>query len=47
MKYDVEMGSAAMIYIPIFMKIGSGIQKLIGVDTQTHRSRKPTLIFSK
>jgi hypothetical protein len=33
MKYASEMGSGAMIYIPSFMKIGSGIQKLI--DTQT------------
>jgi hypothetical protein len=31
MKYAVEMGSgAAMIYIPSFIKIGSGIQKLMG-----------------
>jgi hypothetical protein len=30
MKYAVEMGSGAMIYIPIFLKIGSGIQNLIG-----------------
>jgi hypothetical protein len=29
MKYAVEMGSFAMIHIPSFMKIGSGIQKLI------------------
>jgi hypothetical protein len=29
MKYAVEMGSGAAIYIPIFIKIGSGIQKLI------------------
>jgi hypothetical protein len=30
--YDVavEMGSDAMIYIPSFIKIGFGIQKLIG-----------------
>jgi hypothetical protein len=28
MKYAVEMGSGAMIYIPNFIKIGSGIQKL-------------------
>jgi hypothetical protein len=28
MKYAVEMGSVAMIYIPNFIKIGSGIQKL-------------------
>jgi hypothetical protein len=33
------MGSGAGIYVPSFIKIGSGIQKLIGVggytDTQT------------
>jgi hypothetical protein len=35
----VEMGSGAMIYIPSFIKIVSGIQKLIGgyIDTQTDR----------
>jgi hypothetical protein len=27
---DVEMGQGAMIYIPSFTKIGSGIQKLMG-----------------
>jgi hypothetical protein len=27
-KYAVEMGSSAMIHIPSFIKIGSGIQKL-------------------
>jgi hypothetical protein len=41
MKYAVEMGSGAMIYIPSFIKIGSGIQTLIGrgggyTDTRTH-----------
>jgi hypothetical protein len=30
MKYAVEMGSDAMIYKPSFIKIGSGIQTLIG-----------------
>jgi hypothetical protein len=30
MKGAVEMGSGAMIYIPSFIKIGSGIQKLVG-----------------
>jgi hypothetical protein len=30
-KYAVEMGSGAVMYIPGFVKIGSGIQKLIGV----------------
>jgi hypothetical protein len=29
MKYAVEMGSGAKIYIPLFIKTGSGIQKLI------------------
>jgi hypothetical protein len=48
MKYAVEMGSGAIIYIPSFIKIGSGIQKLMGggslTGTQTAwRSHKPTL----
>jgi hypothetical protein len=30
MKYAVEMGSGAMVYIPSFIKIGSGIETLIG-----------------
>jgi hypothetical protein len=34
-KYIVEMGSGAMTYILSFIKIGSGIQKLIWGDTQT------------
>jgi hypothetical protein len=38
MNYAVKMGPSAMIYIPSFTKIGSGIQKLLwGVlftDTQ-------------
>jgi hypothetical protein len=29
-KYAVEMGSGAMIYIQSFIKTGSGIRKLIG-----------------
>jgi hypothetical protein len=40
MKYAVEMGSGAVIYIPYFIKIGSGIQKLMGrwgVHILTHR----------
>jgi hypothetical protein len=35
MKYAVVMGSGVIIHIPSFIKIGSGIQKLIGGDTQT------------
>jgi hypothetical protein len=27
MKYTVEMGSGAVIYVPSFIKIGSGVQK--------------------
>jgi hypothetical protein len=30
MEYSVETGSDVMIYIPSFIKIGSGIQKLMG-----------------
>jgi hypothetical protein len=48
MKYSVDMGSSAMIYIPSLIKIGSGIQKLIGgfPDTQ-HGDRISLLSFSK
>jgi hypothetical protein len=36
MKYTVEMGSGAMIYIANFIKIDSGIPKLMrGGDTDT------------
>jgi hypothetical protein len=35
MKYAIETGPGAMIYIPSFMKIGSGIQKLIGGYTDS------------
>jgi hypothetical protein len=37
MKYAVEMGLLAMMYTPGFIKIGSGIQKLMAgvIDTQT------------
>jgi hypothetical protein len=37
MKRAIEMGSAAMIYIPSFIKIDSGIQKLTAGDKQTQR----------
>jgi hypothetical protein len=45
-KYAVERGSDAVIYVPSFVKIGSGIQKLIG-GIHGHigwRWRKPTLV---
>jgi hypothetical protein len=38
-KYAVEMGSGPMIYTPSFINIGSVIQNLIGVDTETHRQK--------
>jgi hypothetical protein len=34
MNYTVEMGSSALIYIPYFIKVGSGIQKLKVRGTQ-------------
>jgi hypothetical protein len=45
MKYAVEMGLGAVIYVPSFIKIGSGIQKLlIGIyrqtGTHTHRQQR-------
>jgi hypothetical protein len=37
MKYAIEMGSSAMIYIPSFIKFGSAIQKsMVGYTTQRH-----------
>jgi hypothetical protein len=35
MKYAVEISSDARIYIASFVMIDSGIQKLMGEDTQT------------
>jgi hypothetical protein len=37
MKYAVEMSSGVMIYIPSFIKIGSGVQKLMGGGWSIHR----------
>jgi hypothetical protein len=41
MKCTVELDSGAMIYMPSYVKIGSGIEKLIGCggDVETHRQR--------
>jgi hypothetical protein len=36
MNCAVEMGSGAMIYIPGFIKTGSGIQKLLGGGIHRH-----------
>jgi hypothetical protein len=37
MKYAVEMGIGAMIYVLSFIKICSANQTMIGGDTQAHR----------
>jgi hypothetical protein len=39
MEYAVEMDWGAMIYIPSFIKTGSGIQKLVGWINR-HRDNK-------
>jgi hypothetical protein len=47
MNLAVEMGSGAMKYIPSYVKIGSGIQKLIeGTDIQTASWYHKTSFFS-
>jgi hypothetical protein len=46
----VEIGSGAVIYVPSLTKIGSGVQKLIGGYTDTHRQQRDLispLYFSK
>jgi hypothetical protein len=40
MKYAVVTGSGAMIYIPNFIKTGSGIQKVIRGIHRQHGERK-------
>jgi hypothetical protein len=37
MKYAIEVGSVAVIYMQSFIKIGSGIQKFTWGDIQAHR----------
>jgi hypothetical protein len=37
MKYDIEMASVGVIYIPSFAKIGLGVRKLLaGIHVHTH-----------
>jgi hypothetical protein len=48
MNFVLEMGSGAMIYISGFIKIGSGIRKLFGGDTDTQQGDLIILLlFSK
>jgi hypothetical protein len=45
MKYTVEMGSGGMIYLPSFIKIGSGIQRLMGGIHRQHGDHVSLLSF--
>jgi hypothetical protein len=45
MKYAVDLGSAAMTYIPSFVKISSGSLKLMG-DTHTYTHRQQDDLIS-
>jgi hypothetical protein len=50
MKYAIEMSSGAMTYIPSFIKIGSGIRKLMGgahSDTQQQGYLISLFLFSQ
>jgi hypothetical protein len=48
MKYAIEISSGAMIFIPSFIKIGLGIQKLIrGRHTDSIAISKAYLYFFK
>jgi hypothetical protein len=40
MKYAIEIGPGAMIYIRSFIKIGLGIQKVIWGDSDTQTNRQ-------
>jgi hypothetical protein len=46
MKYAVEMGSGAMIYVPSFIKIASAIQKVIW-GKHTHSMEMYEGLFDK
>jgi hypothetical protein len=45
MKYDIEMGSGAMVYIPSFIKTGSGTEKLVAGAHRRHGDRIRLLLF--
>jgi hypothetical protein len=41
----IDSGAVICVYTPSLIKIGSGIQKLLGGGTQRWGSHKPTFIF--
>jgi hypothetical protein len=45
MKYVVEMGSGAMIYVPSFIKTSSGIQRFIGGIHRQHGDHISLVLF--
>jgi hypothetical protein len=47
MRCVVEMGSGGMTYIPSFTKIGIGIHKFVGGNTESIEMHKPTFLFQK
>jgi hypothetical protein len=44
-KYDAEMASVGMIYIPSFMTIGSGVPKMLRGYTNSHQHIRLLLFF--
>jgi hypothetical protein len=48
-KYTIEIGSDAVIHMPSFIKIGSGIQKLFGgwicIQTRRHQDDLVSLLL--
>jgi hypothetical protein len=40
MKYVVEMGSGALIYVPSFIKTASAIRKLMGRYSKSHTAMR-------
>jgi hypothetical protein len=45
LKYAVEIDSGAMIYVPSFIKISSGIQKFTGRGHRQHGDLISLLLF--
>jgi hypothetical protein len=44
MKYAAEMGSGGMIYVPFFIKIGCGVQKLLERRYTLHKHRREDIL---
>jgi hypothetical protein len=47
MKFAAEMGSGAVLFVRSFMKIGSGIEKLIGGTYRQHGDSISLNLFFK